>query len=239
MTVTQLCTAALSRLGIPGVGQTPRQEDLDLAFDRLNQWIDALALESLTVSRLLRTTWTLTSATSYTIGTGATVNVARPVSPQAIKNCGYVDTSVTPNREYLFGPVLTEQAYQAIAQKTITATYPAQWYYDPSLTTGTLKPWPVPTGSSLQGVVYTESAVSEFSALSDTVSVAPGWKRFLINGLAVELAPEFGKELDPAIVMTAREAKSAIKRGNERLSDLTLDVALLVPNGRYDITVDG
>ena len=113
-----------------------------------------LATEDLTVYTILRTTWTLSTAASYTIGTGATVNVARPTGPMAIDSIGFQDTSVSPTMEYALGPVLTVDAYAAIAQKGLTSVFPQNWYYDPTYTSGfgTLYPYPVPTSATLEGV---------------------------------------------------------------------------------------
>jgi hypothetical protein len=101
----------------------------------------------------VRQTWTLVSGTvSYAVGTASTVAIDRPLSPQAIENIGYIDTSVTPTTEILFGRVLTLAEYEQIPQKALTAAAPTGWYYDPTTgTTGALKPFPIPNVSTLAG----------------------------------------------------------------------------------------
>ena len=105
MTVSQLITAALQDLRVLQVGETASANDAAYGLDRLNDWIDSLATEGLTVYSRARTLWTISAATSYTIGTGATINCARPTGPLAIDNVGFQDTSVSPTIEYNLGPV--------------------------------------------------------------------------------------------------------------------------------------
>ena len=176
MTVQELISASLQDLRVIQPGETVSADDAALGLSRLNDWINALATEDLTVYTVLRTPWTLSSAASYTIGAGATVNVARPTGPMAIDNNGFQDTSVSPTIEYQLGPVLTVDAYAAIAQKALTSPFPQNWYYDPTFTSGfgTLYPYPVPTSTTLEGVIYTQSPVAEFSAITDTISLPPG-----------------------------------------------------------------
>jgi len=221
MTIGDAITAALQDLGVLAAGEVPAAEDSALALDRVNDWLDALATEGLTMYGRTRTTWTLTSGVStYSVGDGATVNVARPTGTEAIDNLGYVDTSQSPAMEYLLGRPLTEDAWAGIAQKAFQATYPSVWYYDPTFPTGTLTCWPVPTSSSLQGVLYTPTPLAEFSALTDVVSLPPGYRRFLRTNLAVELAPAFQVSPSPVAVELAVASKAAIKRANTREADL-------------------
>jgi hypothetical protein len=136
MTVQQLITASLQDLRIIQTGETASADDSTFALSRLNDWINSLATEDLTVYTITRKTWTLSTAASYTIGSGGTIDVARPTGPMAISNIGFQDTSVSPVIEYNLGPVLTEDGYAAIAQKALTSVYPQNFYYNPTYTSG-------------------------------------------------------------------------------------------------------
>ena len=243
MTVSQLITAALQDLRVLQVGETAAANDAAFGLDRLNDWIDGLATEGLTVYSRARTVWTISSATSYTIGTGATINCARPTGPLAIDNIGFQDTSVSPTMEYNLGPVLTEDAYDGIAQKDLTSVFPQTAYYNPTYNSGfgLIRLWPIPTSSTLQGVIYTLVPVSEFAAITDTVALPPGYRRFLRTNLAKELASAFDSPLTPDIQQAAMESKADVKRANERLMDLSSGVAGLIFGGggpHYNIYSD-
>lgn len=235
-TIGDEITAALQDLNLLAAGRTPAADDSALALSRVNDWIDGLATEPLTIHQITRSTWTITTASSYTVGTGATVSVARPDRASDITNIGYQDTSVSPTLETLFGRVLTEDEYEGIAQKGLTGVYPQAWYYSPTVATGTLKPWPVPTGSSLQGVIYTRTPLAEFTALTDTITLPRGYRRFFRTNLLIEMADAFNADVSPRQERLARESKSAIKRTNMRHQDLIPDYPRSAST--YDINRD-
>jgi len=227
VTVQELITASLQDLRVIQTGETASADDAALGLSRLNDWINTLTTENLTVYTVTRTTWTLTTAASYTIGVGATVDVARPTGPLAIQNIGFQDTAPSVTIEYNLGPPLTEDAYAGIAQKTLTSVFPQNWYYNPTYSSGygLLIPYPVPTSETLEGVIYTLTPVAEFDAISDTIALPPGYRRFLRTGLALELSSAFDAGLTPALQMAAMESKADVKRANMRLSDMNSGIA--------------
>lgn len=234
MTVRELLTGALQDLSlVPGGGGVPDPSDIDLALSRLNDFIDYLANESLTIYTLSRATWTLVSGTaSYTIGSGATINIERPNGPSSIQNIGYIDTSLTTPFEVQLGPVLTEDQYAAIPFKTLQAPLPNAFYYNPTVDAsgyGSIKPFPIPNVSTLQGVVYAPAPVSEFTSLNQTILLPRGFRRFFRAQTVVEIAGAFERADAKALKLAmkiADESRGGIKRANERLSDITFDVAL-------------
>jgi hypothetical protein len=237
-TIGDEITATLQDLQIVAAGDAPSAEDSALALSRVNDFIDGLANERLTLYTITRTTWTIVaSTTSYTIGTGATVNVARPTGPEQIENIGYIDTSQDPDLEILFGRPLSELAYQRIPQKALTSTLPQAWYYNPTLTTGTLIPWPVPTSTTLLGVMYAPAPISEFTSLSTTISLPPGYRKFLRAQLRKEIAPAFERPVTPQMERDAIQTMQAVKRANTRERDLILD-PMVCGFGVYDIGSD-
>jgi len=243
MTVQQLITASLQDLRVIQTGETASADDSAFALERLNDWINGLTTENLTVYTITRTTWTLSTAASYTIGSGGAVDVARPTGPLSIENIGFQDTAPSPTIEYNLGPVLTEDGYAGIAQKSLTSVFPQKWYYNPTFTSslGLLIPYPIPTSLTLEGVIYTHTPVAEFNGLSDTIALPPGYRRFLRLGLAKELSSAFDAGLTPELQMSAIEAKSDVKRANMRLSDLSSGLAGVLFGGagpHYNIYSD-
>ena len=243
MIVQQLITASLQDLRIIQTGETASADDSTFALSRLNDWINSLATEDLSVYTITRKTWTLSTAASYTIGVGGVINCVRPTGPMDVTNIGFQDTSVSPTIEYNLGPLLTEDAYAGIAQKALTSVYPQAAYYNPTWTAGLglVYLWPIPTSTTLQGVIYTPVPVEEFTSTSATISLPPGYRRFLRTGLAKELASAFDSPLTADLQQAAMESKSDIKRANQRLSDLSSGVAGLLFGGsgpHYNIYSD-
>ena len=234
MTTRDLSAASLKRIGVLDAAETPTPADQADALLRLNDLIDGWATERLTIYTQTRTTWTLVAnQASYTVGIGGDVNIARPVF---IENLRFQDTTQTPALEMYLAP-LTDDAYAAIPQKGLTATYPTSYYYNPTYPFGTVTFWMIPNVSYLQGVIYAATAVTELG-LNDTIALPPGYRRFLRDSLAVEIAPEFDVEPSQTLVMAAMEAKANIKRANIRLMDLHVDPILRPRKGAYNIYSD-
>lgn len=229
--VLDLIADALMALGVLDAGETLTPEDAALAYRTLVRLIGAYATNRLLIYAIIRTTFTLANGTaSYTVGTGGTLNVPRPASMQGNgANVTFIDTSQSPENELPLVP-LTDDAYQAITQKTYQSTYPTSWYYNPTYTQaapyGTLTFWPVPNVAYLQGVLYAPQAVQTV-AITDTLYLPPEWGRFLVTNLAMELAMFFpSAQPSPELKAAAMESKGDVERVNLRLTELSVDPAL-------------
>lgn len=241
MTVEDLLTRCLIDLKVYQSGEVLTADDAALGLSTLNDWIDGLGADSSCVFTVARQTWTLTSALTYTVGLGATVNITRPVNPQAIAAIGFQDTSLSPTFERLVG-LLTSEEYSAIPQKTTTSLYPGSYYYNPTFGAtgfGTLSPFPIPTSSTLQGVIYVASPVAEFAAISTPIYVPPGYRRFFKTNLSKELAGAFDATVTPQLQEAAVESAAMVRRANERLTEMSCGLAGALFGGRYsDIHTD-
>jgi len=231
--VLDVVNAALKEIGVLAIGETATADDSIDALATLNRLLDQWAAERLQIHTVTRTLWTITTGVgTYAVASGSVVNVARPVY---IDHVNFVDTSATPDLEQALNP-LTEDAYSRIAQKALTSPFPTCWYYNPTYPTGTLELWPVPTSTTIQGVLYAPAAVVAFAALTTTVALPPGYERMIIKNLAMELSPSYGRAADQVLMQQAVESKEVVKRSNRRLMDLSVDAgALLQGRGTYDI----
>lgn len=232
-TARDLCSSALEKLGVLYAGETMTADQSTIALDTLNDRIDEMATERLTIFRQLETTKTLSSGTGqYTVGSGGDFDLVRPVF---IEHWSFRDTSTSPVIELPLQK-FTDQNWQSLTPKTLTSTYPTGAHYNPTFganALGTVDFWPVPTSSTLTGVLYTAGpAVTEFSTLDATVSLPPGYRKYLQYQLALDLAPAFGGQVGPEIARMAQDAERKIKRVNLRMSDLHVDRGAL-PQRRY------
>jgi hypothetical protein len=228
-TVLDEVTAALKELGVLAaneVADAGQAEDGRLALNRL---VDQWAAERLQIFTITRTTWTIaTGVGTYTVGTGGTVNVARPVF---LDHVNYIETSATPDLELQLSP-LTDDAYAGLAVKALTATDPSAWYYNPTFPLGTLNLWPIPTSTTLLGALYAPQAVATFSALSTSVALPPGYERMIVKNLALEMAPGFiGLQVNPLLAKQAQDAVAVVKRVNRRLVDMSFPADALIGGG--------
>jgi hypothetical protein len=233
-TAGDVVSAALRELGVLAAGETATADDSADGLSALNRLIDQWAAERLRIYTVTRTVWTLTSGTGqYAVGPGLAVNVVRPVY---VDHVNFQDTSTSPDTEYPLDK-LTEDAWAGIRYKAQTSTFPTSWYYNPTYTAGALDLWPVPTSTTLQGVLYAPAAVAQFAALTTAVSLPPGYEEMLVTALAIRLSPSYGRRVSPELREAAQEAEAVVKRANVRLSDLSVDAGALIQGGRgsYDI----
>lgn len=223
MTWRDLITRALNRLEVYGAATPVTPEDEDLAVDLLNDWIDGLKLDGLSMFQRVRTTWALTAAASFTVGIGGTINVARPARREHIAGFAYQNNNATPPYEYGVGPPLTPSQYESIPVKTLTNTYPLGFYYEPTFTAaglGTVYPFPVITGANLLGVMYSGVPIDEIVLVTDTILLPPGYRLMLRTAAEVVLAPAFRRPVDADMRRQMVDARAAVLASNEVLEDI-------------------
>lgn len=238
-TYGDLVSAALADLNVLAAGETAAAGDAALGLQVLNRLIDKWAGQGLTIPSLTRNTQTITANDeTYTIGpTGNVVMTERPSKLFAVT---LIDTAPSPDLEISLGDGLTDAGYAAISQKALTATRPSAWYYNPTVPNGVITLWPVPTGSNLQLGIYVREPLTQVSALTTNVSLAPGYQEFMVTQLALRLAPTFTRNQIPdELHEAARDAMATIKRNNKRLADLSFDLgAVGACTPAYDINTD-
>lgn len=233
-TVSDAITDALTRMGVLAAGETPSSADMTYAFSTLNILNDAWGVERLLIPYIARTTATITAnQTSYTVGTGGDINIVRPVYVTAIR---FIDTSQDPDLEMPLN-ILTDDDYASIPLKAMTSTMPTAAYYNPTYASGfgTLIPWPIPTSTTLQWAFYSAVTMPQFSATTSTLTIPPGYHRFIVTQLAKEMIPAFRvpQDIAQSLYQQAIEAKNEIKVANYRMSDLTIDPLLRGGSGRH------
>ena len=234
MTARDLITATLRSIRVLGVGDTLLAEDANDAFDRLNDWLDGLALERLTIYYVARTVTPLAASTpSYTIGTGGVINIVRPTQ---IEFAGLIQDPSAPVPFEQGIEVWTDQRWQQCPNKTLTSTYAQAIYYDHNWNAGLglVYVWPIPTIGTTQLVIYTPSALREFATIDTAYTFPPGYRRYLRTNFAAEIASEYGKQLTGDQVAAARHAKGQVKRANIRPVEARVDAALVHSSDYFD-----
>lgn len=227
-TAQTLVKDAMKLIGALAQGEEPTAGEFEDGFNRLNELVDYWATQRLTQQTILRTVVDIVAdQVSYTVGSGGDVDIARP---EYVDDVRLLYTTSDPENEQ--GLVrLTDQDWQRVALKAMTNTQPTAWYYRNTMPTGTLYLWPIPDNSTNDFVVYTPTALTQFAAQSTSYTLAPAYARALRINLAVTLAPEFGRTLDPLILLQANEALGSLKRLNVPMVDLDLDPALTPSRG--------
>lgn len=220
-TYLDLITDALLEIQVLGENETPSAAQSTHALRVLNRFFDESAANRLNIYQVARTTFTITANDgSYTVGSGGDVSsIARPVFITDVK---FVDTSLTPDQEFPLER-LSDQSYADITVKDQTSTYPSKWYWRPTHPAGTLIFWPVPTSTTLTGVIYHWSAITYPVTLAGTVTLPPGYEEMLVTQLAVRLSSSYGQEVGPVLAKRATDAMSTVRRANTRTLEMEFE----------------
>lgn len=126
------------------------------------------------------------------------------VTPQA-----NMDVEVTP---------ISMQEYWQLANKKSTGM-PNQIAYNFQNTEGMLYVWPVPTTNTYSLTIVYQKPYEDFDSNAGLPDVPQRWFEALKWGLAVRLAPEFGRPVSQEIMMLAQSSlQNAIEAGYEEAS---------------------
>lgn len=231
MTGLDLVSGSLKLLGILGAGETASGNDAVDGLARLNDFLNYLATERLTIYNQERSTYSLVAdQATYSVGTSGTpdFNQTRPLW---LDQVGIIIDG-SPDTELQI-PILTQSQWANVIVKDAESPLPTACYYNQTYPNAELTFWPVPTDATVDVALYWPSpSVVSVATLQTTISVPPGWALMLRYNLAKLMAPEWGRPLDPLIAQMADDSLAAIKRTNLQPQDLGMDQGLLMGQGR-------
>jgi hypothetical protein len=230
-----IITRAMRLDGVIASLDTPDSQDTNDAFVSLNMMLEQWSLEDLMCYQYTNSTFNSVAETaSYTIGaSGATWTATRPIRiTSGWCRVGTIDYGLQ---------IMSNDEYQGISMKTLQSV-PRGLYYSPEYPLGKIYLYPVPNIVYPIGISC-ETALIAFTGLETAISLPPGYLKALIYNLAVEIAPEYGKQIDPLVMKKAIDTKAAIKRINSKQPELSLEqvylghgvTALGGTNGRFNI----
>lgn len=221
-TVRDLINRSFRLIGVLAAGETPSAQEQTDAFNTLNDMISDWSNQSLFITSILRESFpTVAGQGTYTMGVGGNFNTVRP---QSIENCLIV-AQATPETE-LPMTIINKDQYAGIIVKSVTSSIPLFLYPDYGFPFANLNIWPVPSVVT-NLILYSWKPLASFVTVNDTVALPTGYQRALIYNLALELAPEYGKEPSPTVLQLALEAKAVVKRLNIRPDYMTVDEGVL------------
>ena len=204
ITPRSLIVGVFRLLGITAQGEEPTAAELLEAFDRLNELIDAWSTQRLTMRVTSRHQYALVAGqASYTIGpVGSTPTPdwigARPTTVDSV---ALLLSTSTPETEIPMSE-LTEAAYQAIAQKTLSNSQPTLWYYETTMTPGRFWVWPTPTTSANPLIIYAPEALGAVRRADDELCAGAG----LYAGAPLQPGARTGDRIRAAVA--ARTSRS-------------------------------
>jgi hypothetical protein len=223
-TVVDLITLALRDANVIGEGDTASGNQAQDALDTLNQMLAVWAVENTYVYAQQEVSFTPTGATSYTVGSGANVNMVRP---SKIDGAFWRDGGI----DYPITLLDTFEQWEAIPEKT-QAGEPLWAFYLPSITTGTLYLYPQPSTGTVH--LIAQATIPTDYELADTITLPAEYLLPVRMNLYVLLAGMAGAPIKPALAKAADLSLKTLKRSNLRIQPLTMPAGI-PGNGRGNI----
>ncbi len=244
MTVLDLITRAMRLLGAINIGDVPTAPEQQDALLALNAMVDAWATERLMMFTSGRNIYNLAQGQQvYQIGPLGPDWIAP--RPEYVDAAGLLLVNSDPTQviEVPLEVLRTDKEWARIRAKGIPSQLPTKLYYDRGFSTGVgnlgsgnVAFWPVPTFAN-QIALYTPTIVSQFTGLTQTISLPPGYARCLPYCLAIEMAPEFDREPSEVVVAVAMSSKDSLKRANLQLDTLRTDLPRGEGGGHWDYMI--
>lgn len=199
-TALQIITGAARLVGVVRKTEALSADEAADGLVALNDMLASWVNNGLLVTARTWENFIVASASSYTIGSAATLNTVRPMSiKEAFFRIGSIDYPLT---------ILTDEEYERISYKTLSTGYPEYLNYDNGYATGIIRLYPQGAGGLH---LLSEKPLTAFASLSTTVDLPPGWNRALRYNLAIDLAPEYGESVSAEVVKIAGESLDNIQ----------------------------
>lgn len=220
-TSTMILSSLIS-IGEKSIGGSLSSAEQAHYLNKFNAFLDSLATERLLVPYITTDSFSLSAGTSsYSIGTGATVNTARPVKLLGayIRQSDNTDIPIK---------VIELDNYSEIVNKLQTGAWPEVVYYDggfSATSSGTLVFAPVPT-STATVFLNSQKQFASVSTVTQDVQLPPGYQRMIESNFAIECSPGL---IDPpaALVKIARDSRAAVKGINLPSPTMRLDTGIV------------
>lgn len=224
-TVSKLIQSALRTIGVLAANEQPTADEMQDGLMYLQQLMASWQTESLMVRAYNRETFTLLEQRDYTIGPGMDFDTVKPL--QVIS--AYTQDPTGLQKRVT---VTTRNQYDAIPIKDVTRNWPSYLYYDPN---GMIRFTNITVPGDLLVLTMLKPYDVQLELHADDVFPAE-YERAVRLGLAIEMAPEYGKRITEVEVAQYRQAITGIKRINASDKALTMEVdPALVRSRGYDI----
>ena len=244
MTAIDIISSSFRLIGVLASGETPTGAEGIDALATLNSMIDEWNSERLSVFHVLRNGGSTDAVTfpfvpgqqAYTIGEdGASdFNVVRPAKIERA-SIEYLGNPNNPLEIPL--RIVSEDGWRKIPVKETGSNIPRYIWIDNNFPNRTMNLWPEP--SEVHNLIlYYWQAVTSYTLLSTNNSYPPGYEKAIRYNLAVDLAPEYGREPSQTVLAQAARSKGKLKSMNTPAPEMSIDPMIPRRKGHYDFFTD-
>lgn len=207
-TVRDLIRDAALNIGIVAAGEPMEAAQAEDALRALNRMVQNWSLERLMIYAVTPISYALNGSRSVTIGMGGNINTSRPVSIESVFGDGaQLDYKRSSDDGCVYADIVDDDGYP---QRTLT----------------------INDGVSVnQLLINAVQQIVRFSSLDDEVVLPDGYETALVYNLAVQLAPQYGRDAGQTVISLASDVKADLKRINEVVPELRMDESILMSRG--------
>ena len=223
-TAQTLIKAALRSINAIATGETPTAAEMAEALEALKIMLRSWSADNLMVYTISQDTLALDGSDSYTIGSGGDCDT---IWPSEIKGA-VVD-------EFYNLKMIGEAKYRSMARSD--SSVPGFLYYNPAYPLGLL--YPYGTGGTSM-VIDSLKALTDPATLTTSVAFQTSYDAAIKWNLALQLAPEYGKQPSQLVMQLAYDSKNLIQSKNAAAQANEVDLSRLGrAGGSYSIDYDG
>ena len=231
MTAREMIASSLRLIGVLASGETASANDTNDALSSLNQMLSSWSNENLIVHQKTRDELTLTANDgSYLWGATAGAGNLATARPIEVLTASLELQGASPHEIPL--KILTQKEYALISLKETTSTFPQAVFFDGAYPNLGFQVWPVPAAA--EHIVFWSLKPLSILALGTEISYPPGYEKAIRFNLAIDLAPEYGRQVDGLIMQQAMESKAEIKRKNLQTPKLKINVPITGGRNSFD-----
>jgi hypothetical protein len=235
VTALSLITAALRLLNVVASAELPTNDEANDAMMAFQWMIDSWNADSLSIFTIGSDDYPLTlGQQSFTLGPGGNFDTTRPskiVGMSAILLNNPVNPVEVPMDMYTW-----DQWQNKVPVKNVQGSFPQVCYDDGGMPLRTLNFWPIPTLQANNVRIYSWQSLIWPATLQTLLNFPPGYARAFVYNLAVEISPQYGAQIPPAVAKVATDSLAMIKTANA--PDLHLQSDLCVGPAGYNWKAD-
>ena len=197
MTVTELITRSLRKIGAIDGGAAPTTDELTDGIDVLNDVLLQWSVQSFGIHKTAVVSHTLTESDgTYTIGATGDIVTARPVR--------IISAYVRRNDIDYLVDIRSNTYMDSVQQKTLE-TIPRDLQYEETYPNGTISIFPLPDNSTDVLYLRVWQILDSYSDGTDDIDLPPEYLTALVYNVARDYASEFEIQVPQNVIARSEE----------------------------------
>ena len=222
-TTLSLITASMRLLKVVAAGELPTSDEANDALMAFQWMVDSWNADSLSIFTMSASDYPLAlGKQAYTLGPGGDFNATRP--SQIVGMSAILLNNPTNPVEVPIDLYTMTQWQTQVPVKNVPGTFPLVCYDDGGAPLRTLSFWPIPNSQPNNVRIYAWQSLVWPATLQTMLNFPPGYARAFVYNLALELAPQFGAQVHPAVAKIAVESLATVKTQNAPNLNLISDL---------------